>query len=130
MNRRCFLLLLGLWVTGGILDQALGAVLRSGITGVAVAGPISPVERPGVPNTAPLGFAIITVRRANGSTEIARTVANEQGQFRIALAPGKYWIVPLPPDPAARFPRGTSQLVTVRNSRLTDVIVHYDTGIR
>ena len=37
----------------------------SGIMGTAVVGPISPVERPGVPNTRPLPGAIITVEPAN-----------------------------------------------------------------
>ena len=35
----------------------------SGIRGVAMEGPISPVERPGVPNTRPLPYAIIELSR-------------------------------------------------------------------
>ena len=76
---------------------AAGRAPKSGIQGVAVAGPIMPVERPGVKNTRPLAGAIITVQPAGGGREIARQAADAQGRFVIALPPGKYRVVPLPP---------------------------------
>jgi hypothetical protein len=102
----------------------------SGIQGVAVEGPISPVERPGVPNTRPLPGAIITVQPAGGGAEIARQQADANGAFQIPLAPGSYLIVPLPPQPGAFFPRGTPQAVTVPAGMFVNVTVQYDTGIR
>jgi hypothetical protein len=102
----------------------------SGIQGVAVEGPIAPVERPGVPNTRPLPGAIITVQPAGGGPEIARQQADASGQFQIPLAPGSYLIVPLPPPPGAFFPRGTPQTVTVPAGVFVNVTVQYDTGIR
>jgi hypothetical protein len=102
----------------------------SGIRGVAMAGPIFPVERPGVPNTRPLANAIITVQPDGGGPEIARQLTDANGRFEIPLAPGVYRLVPLPPDPTAALPRGEPQTVTVRAGAFTEVTVNYDTGIR
>jgi len=102
----------------------------SGIRGVAMEGPISPVERPGVPNTRPLPYAIITVKPASGGAEIARQQANANGRFQIALPPGTYLIVPLPPQPGSFFPRGMPQTVTVPPGVFVNLTVQYDTGIR
>jgi hypothetical protein len=102
----------------------------SGIEGVAMAGPIYPVERPGVPNTRALPYAVITIQPAGGGAEIARQQADQNGKFRIPLAPGNYLIVPLPPQPGAVLPRGNPQSVTVSPGAFVNVVVQYDTGIR
>jgi hypothetical protein len=107
-----------------------GVTPGSGIQGVAMAGPLSPVERPGVPNSAPLPFAIITVQPAGGGPEITRQQADGNGRFQIALSPGTYLIVPLPPQPGAVFPRGQSQTVTVPPGQYVELVIQYDTGIR
>jgi hypothetical protein len=102
----------------------------AGIQGVAMAGPIAPVVRPGQPNTRPLPGAIITMQPAGGGAEIARATADGNGQFRIPLAPGSYLMVPLPPQPGAFLPRGTPQTVTVPPGVFVNLTVQYDTGIR
>jgi hypothetical protein len=107
-----------------------GTTGPSAIRGVAMAGPIFPIERPGIPNTSPLPGAIITLQPANGGPEITRVTADSQGRFQIPIAPGTYLIVPLPPDPTAFLPRGIPVVVTVRAGGFTDVTVDYDTGIR
>lgn len=107
-----------------------GGVGASGIQGVAIEGPITPVERPGVPNTRPLAYAIITVQPAGGGAEIARQQADASGQFQIALNPGTYLIVPLPPQPGSFYPRGIPQTVTVPAGQFVNVTAQYDTGIR
>ncbi|MBI3911813.1 MAG: hypothetical protein HY320_12895 [Armatimonadetes bacterium] len=103
---------------------------KSGIRGVAVAGPVFPISRPGEPNTRPLPNAIITVQPAGGGREIARQRADRRGRFRIPLAPGDYLIAPLPPEPGRPLPRGKPQTVVVRAGRFQRVVVEYDTGIR
>jgi Prealbumin-like fold domain len=113
-----------------VLGGGGGGGGTSGIQGIAVEGPISPVERPGVPNTRPLAGAIITVQPAGGGQEIARQATDANGQFQIALNPGTYLIVPLPPQPGAFLPRGTPQTVTVPAGAFVNVTVQYDTGIR
>src|SRR5438067_13111241 len=85
------------------------APANSGIVGTAVVGPISPVERPGVPNTRALPGAIIAVHSVRGGDEIARATADQNGHFKIALFPGVYRIVPLPPKPDTPLPRGAPQ---------------------
>jgi len=107
-----------------------GGTTPSGIRGVAMAGPIFPLERPGIPNTAPLPYAIITVQPAGGGPEIARQQADASGRFQITLQPGSYLIVPLPPQPGAVLPRGQSQPVTVPAGQFVDLVIHYDPGIR
>jgi hypothetical protein len=102
----------------------------SGIRGVALEGPIAPVERPGEPNSQPLPGAIITVQPAGGGPVLAQQQADATGNFQIALDPGSYLIVPLPPQPGDVFPRGTPQMVTVAPNQVADVTVNYDTGIR
>jgi hypothetical protein len=109
----------------------LGAIANtSGIRGIAVAGPVSPVERPGVPNTRPLPGAIITVRPARGGEEIARQPADQNGRFEVALEPGTYRVVPLPPRANASLPRGKTETVEVPVNRFVEMVVEYDTGIR
>jgi hypothetical protein len=107
-----------------------GTTGPSAIRGTAIAGPIFPVERPGIPNTRPLPGAIITVQPAGGGQEITRATADQDGRFQIPIAPGTYLLVPLPPNPNAVLPRGTPQTVVVKAGGFTDVTVQYDTGIR
>jgi hypothetical protein len=101
----------------------------SGIDGQALVGPTYPVSRPGVPNTRPLPGAVISVETADGSTEVARTTADQNGDFQIRLAPGRYLLVPRPPKPGEYFPRGTPQLVVVVTGEYAHVTVTYDSGI-
>ena len=89
-----------------------------------------PVDRPGQTNTQPLPAAIITVQPAGGGPELARQQADAMGQFQIALDPGTYLIVPLPPQPGQPLPRGMPQEVTIGPDQVVDVTVNYDTGIR
>jgi hypothetical protein len=102
----------------------------SGIVGTALIGPISPVERPGVPNNRPLPGAIVTVEPAKGGGEVARATADQNGRFRIQVAPGAYRIIPPPPKAGSVLPRGERQDVQVRPGVYTRVKVHYDSGIR
>ena len=121
---------------------------KSGIRGVAMAGPVRPVDRFGdPPNERPLAGAVITIQPDGGGKEITRKRADEKGRFEIALAPGTYLLVPLAPwandeappqEPqdndlkgdAVMLPRGTPQTVFVQAGDFTEVTVDYDTGIR
>jgi hypothetical protein len=103
---------------------------QTGIRGVALAGPIVPVERPGVSNTRPLVNALIEVRRASGGPIVAQVRTDTHGRFTIPLVAGQYVLVPLPPQPHAFLPRAQRQMVTVPSSGFTSVVVNFDTGIR
>jgi hypothetical protein len=102
----------------------------SGVDGQAVVGPISPLDRPGVPNTRPLAGAVIVIETADGTTVVAQTVADNNGNFSIQVPPGHYLLVPLPPTPGAILPRGTPQFFDVMDGVFTTVTVNYDSGIR
>jgi len=96
---------------------------------VAIVGPISPVVRPGVPNTKPLAGAVILVETPRGRV-VEWVVADKNGRFHVNVGPGTYRLVPLPPHPGDMLPRGTPQTVVVKAGDDTDVTVDYDSGIR
>ncbi|SRR5882724_1351005 len=105
------------------------ATFQSGIRGEALAGPISPVERPGHPNSRPLHGAIMTVQ-LKGGKEIERQKADNEGRFIFALPKGTYLLVPFPPQPGSTRPHAIAQSVKVESNKFTEVTVYYDTGIR
>jgi hypothetical protein len=76
----------------------------SGVSGVAMAGPITPVSHPGVPNEKPLPGAIITVQPAGGGKEITRIRADQLGRLRspcpLALTSSCLFPLPAPPGRA------------------------------
>ena len=111
-------------------EQPPPPTITSGVRGVVLEGPIMPVSRPGVPNSRPLPGAIISVQPPGGGPEVARQTADAMGQFQIALAPGAYLIVPLPPEPGQVFPRGIPQEVIVPPGQVLDLTLMMDTGIR
>ncbi|MEA2536923.1 MAG: Carboxypeptidase regulatory-like domain [Chloroflexota bacterium] len=104
------------------------------ISGVALAGPVCPVERPGDSACAarPVGGAVIVVTRPDGS-EVTRVTTAPDGRFNLNLAPGSYVLVPQPVEgllgtapsiPIAVGPAGQPAPSS------SPVIVDYDTGIR
>src|SRR5581483_7692257 len=104
--------------------------VHTGIRGVALLGPIAPVERPGVRNERPLAGAVLDVRRATGGRILAEVRTDAHGHFTIPLRPGKYTVIPRPPHPGSYLPHAWPQNVTVTAHGYTSVTVHYDSGIR
>jgi ribosome modulation factor len=98
----------------------------SGITGKVMIEPTCPVERPGKVCERPYQTTI-TIRREPKGTLVARVQSSATGQFRIALAPGRYLLIPQNGRP---YPRSSPRLVTVHNHRYTTVLISYDSGIR
>jgi hypothetical protein len=107
-----------------------GPVAKAGVKGVATAGPIRPVEVPGIPNTRPLQGAIMVIQPAGGGAEIARAKTDSKGRFEIVLAPGSYRLVPLPPNPQAVLPRAEPMEFKVAEGKFTELKVEFNTGIR
>lgn len=102
----------------------------TGIRGVAVAGPVCPVETvPPDPGCAPrpVAGAVIVIRDAGGS-EIARAEAGADGSFFVSLSPGDYVIEPQPVE--GMLGTAGTQAVTVVDGPALVVEVDYDTGIR
>jgi hypothetical protein len=115
-------------VATGALPTADGAG-RTGIAGLATAGPVCPVERPNDPACAPrpVADAEIVVQDPTGA-ELARTRTNADGTFSLAVPAGDYVVVGLAAEGLMGVP--DPHPVTVREGQVTTVDLAYDTGIR
>ncbi len=103
--------------------------LTSGIEGQALIGPVCPVVREGTPCPDQPFQATIVVWNAERSQKAATFTTDEDGLFRVALAPGEYYIDPQQPSPGAP-PTPIPQTVTVPPDRFLQITVEYDSGIR
>jgi Carboxypeptidase regulatory-like domain len=99
-----------------------------GISGIALAGPTCPVERPGDPACAPrpIAGATILIQDATGA-DVATIVTDAAGRFQVALPPGAYTVVGQPVEGLMGNPAPLD--VEVAASDVT-VELSYDTGIR
>jgi hypothetical protein len=99
------------------------------LIGNVVAGPTCPVEtaeQPCPPRSLPNRLVLI---ETPGGTIVMRVTTDQQGQFRVTLAPGTYRV--LVPSDSNRFPiQGTPQQVTVVAGQTMQMLVELDTGIR
>ena len=112
-------------------------LLGTGISGLALVGPVTPVSLAGTPNVNPLAGAIIQVveKRRMGVYYInppfsTQAVADANGKFSVAVPPGAYIVTGLPPQPGAIWPKGETETVQVANGHFTNIVVNYDSGIR
>ncbi|MGZ8527744.1 MAG: carboxypeptidase-like regulatory domain-containing protein [Candidatus Limnocylindrales bacterium] len=113
---------------------AASSSLAGNVSGVATAGPVCPVERPGDSACAPrpVGGAVIAVTRPDGS-EVARVTTAADGWFSLDLPAGEYVLVPqrvgglLGTAPSVPFTVGPTDGPGASPSPLH---VEYDTGIR
>jgi hypothetical protein len=112
----------------GVGDTGGGAGGVIGIRGIASAGPVCPVVRPGDPACAdrPVVGATVHVMDETG-LEVATLETDATGAFVVTLPPGRYRVVP---DPVSGL-MGTAAPVDVTvGSALSIVELTYDTGIR
>jgi hypothetical protein len=99
----------------------------TGLTGVVLRGPITPVCRVDVPCDAPFS-AGFTVQRAG--QRVAQFQSDASGQFTVLLAPGVYTVMPNADAPIIS-PSSQVKSVTVADTgQLTVVRLTFDTGIR
>jgi len=56
--------------------------------------------------------------------------SGEDGRFRVKLAPGKYKLTPMAPNPGAPPHAPGPQAVTVEPGKYAHVTIKYDSGIR
>lgn len=99
----------------------------TGLTGVVIRGPVTPVCRVEVPCDAPFS-AGFTIQR--GASRVASFRSDAAGQFTVFLAPGSYIVVP-DADAPVISPASQRKSVTVAESgTLTVVQLTFDTGIR
>jgi hypothetical protein len=99
------------------------------LAGQATRYPASPVERAGESKPAvPFPGAKIRVLEPGGQ-EVASTVTDEEGKYRIRLSPGTYRIEMGPLGPMA-FTKDLPRTVTIYPGRETRLDISVDTGLR
>jgi hypothetical protein len=100
----------------------------SGIKGLVLIGPMCPVVQEGVPCPDKPFEATIKVRKVGGKV-VATVRSGRNGRFRVSLAPGRYVLEAVWPNPGAP-PSAAPVLVRVRAHAFTRVTIHFDSGIR
>src|SRR4030095_13768904 len=99
----------------------------TGLTGVVMRGPVTPVCRVDVACDAPFSATFTVERSGRRVTQFQSDVA---GQFTVFLAPGTYTVVPNADAPIIS-PSSQAKSVTVAdNGMLTVGGLTFDTGIR
>ena len=114
-------------VLSGCASAAPSPSSTTGLTGVVMRGPVTPVCRVDVPCDAPFS-ATFTVEQ--GDRRIAQFQSDAAGQFTVYLKPGAYMVVPAADAPiiGASFQR--KSVTVADNGMLTVVRLTFDTGIR
>lgn len=98
----------------------------SGIEGQVLVGPMCPVVREGESCPDQPYQATLTITTSSGR-EIVRFQTDENGRFRVPLAPGEYV---LHPESPGMLPFASEQPFSVRAGEFTHIVVSYDSGIR
>ncbi|MGH7573135.1 MAG: hypothetical protein ACREMK_15035 [Gemmatimonadota bacterium] len=126
-------LLLGAMFLAGILaavgctDGTTAPPPGTGLEILVLKGPIEPVEREGVENTAPVAEAVLVIR-SFGGRRVAELTTNADGRTRAPLAPGRYTVV-VERCPGALFlPEPATATVDI--GVFAGVRLECDTGIR
>ena len=94
---------------------------------MVVRGPIQPVCQEGEPCDDDPFAATFYVY--DGGRRVATFRSSEDGRFAVALEPGPYTVVP-GPDAPIMAPEAQHQDVLVEPYGMTEVVLHFDTGIR
>ena len=98
----------------------------SGIEGQVLIGPMCPVVQDGQECPDQPYQATLTIQTRNG-VQIMQFQTDEQGIFKVPLAPGEYILHPESPN---GLPFAGDQTFLVETGRYAQIIIHYDSGIR
>lgn len=106
-----------------------GTTDTTAISGLVLKGPIFPVARIGIPNTAPLAGATIAIANSSGSFN-ATVVSDSAGKFYIKVAADTYQLTPQQYSNSG-LPRPGASVTSIvpANTTVYDTL-NYDTGIR
>jgi len=131
MNKTKLTLFIGLGLLAGWLTpsaiQAAGHP-HSGVIGQVFIGPTCPNIPPGL-NCPDRPFQTSITVYSHAGRFITRFTTDAEGQFEVALKPGRYVLVP---DGAGslRPPYVAAVEVVVEKKEFTPVIIGYDSGLR
>ncbi len=98
---------------------------KSGLRGVVMRGPTSPVCRVDEPCEAPAANVVLVFKR-NGHV-VARTTTGPKGEYRVGLKLGRYVVTTATRTIGTGL---TPRTVVVRRARFTRVDFHLDTGMQ
>jgi hypothetical protein len=99
----------------------------TGLTGVVMRGPVTPVCRVDVPCDAPFSATFNVERSGRRVTQFQSDAA---GQFAVFLSPGVYTVVPSADAPIISPSSQAKSATVADNGMLTVVRLTFDTGIR
>jgi hypothetical protein len=98
----------------------------SGVEGQVFIGPLCPVVQEGQECPDQPYQATLTVNSPEGR-KIVQVQTDEQGRFKIPLAPGEYILHPESPNV---MPYANEQAIIVEAGQFTQIVINYDSGIR
>lgn len=118
--------LIGLLIISLATCSTKPAPTDSGIEGQVLIGPMCPVVQEGQECPDQPYQATLTVNSLNGR-KIVQVQTDEEGRFKIPLAPGEYILHPESPNV---LPFAGEQTFIVEAGKFTQISVNYDSGIR
>jgi carboxypeptidase family protein len=98
------------------------------LAGRVTRGPLSPVERPGVPGRAGVPGAKVIVSTSDGQ-DVASAMTDAQGRYSIGLPVGTYRVTMAPPG-GAGFSKDVPATVSIAEGQETRLDLLIDSGIR
>jgi hypothetical protein len=111
--------------TLALAAPASPATTPSGLRGIVMRGPITPVCRDGVPCDEPAANVVLVFSRSG--RVVARTTTSRNGNYRLTLRPGRYGVK----TTTRTLGSGLSpRVVLVPRHRFARVDFELDTGIR
>src|SRR5262245_12064050 len=102
----------------------------SGIEGEVLLGPMCPVVEPDRPCPDKPFEASIKVQDQDNRSNRLTVRSGKDGRFRVKLAPGRYQLTPISPNPGAPPHAPPPLSLTVVSGKYTHVTIRYDSGIR
>jgi hypothetical protein len=107
-----------------------GTLATSAIDGLVLKGPITPVQRIGEINSAPLAGATISISQDNTARKPTDVVTDTNGRYYLKVGAGTYTLTPQPfANSIYPRPQGPMTIVVPANTTVRDTL-NYDTGIR
>jgi len=120
-----FVRILAFALTTLVLAAPATPATTSGLRGIVMRGPITPVCREGVPCDEPAANVVLVFSQSG--RVVARTTTGRDGRYRLALRPGRYGVR------TTRLTLGSGlspRIVVVPRYRMARVDFEIDTGIR
>ncbi|MEP6476541.1 MAG: carboxypeptidase-like regulatory domain-containing protein [Actinomycetota bacterium] len=121
-------LLVSVLMAGAGCAQGAAGDGSSGVQGRVTIGPQCPVMQVGSP--CPDAPSVATVRVLLNGDEVASGRSDEDGSFRIPVAPGDYTVEAVPVEQTGIVTTASQPRVVVTAGRYTRVDLSLDSGIR